>query len=114
MSFEILTCPVWPVLHGPHSGTITAPATPALPLWTWAATAFPLRPVKVSFQLIVRVEPLSVTVAVNAPLAPAGAFGFGTSAPGAERGLVRVGRARRAGKGDPDASASATQRLRRE
>ena len=70
-------------MHGPQSGTITAPATPALPLWIWAATALPLRPLKVSFQRIVRVEPLSVTVAVNTPLAPAGAFGFGTSPPGA-------------------------------
>ena len=43
--------------------------------------ALPLSLPKVSFHLIVRVEPLSVTVAVNAPLPPVAPFGFGTAAP---------------------------------
>ena len=81
-SFEIFTCPVWPDLQGPHNGTSTAPATPALPLCTCAPIAFPVSPEKVSFHLRRRADPFSVTVAANVPFAAAAPFGFGTSTPG--------------------------------
>ena len=58
---------------------MTGPATPALPVWMWAAAALPLRPWNASVQLIVALAPCSVTFAVNTPPAAAGAFGAGTS-----------------------------------
>src|SRR5262249_39234620 len=59
-----------------HSATRTLPATPFLPAWMWAASAAPLRCEYVS----VHESLLPVSVALNAPVAPAGApAGFGTS-----------------------------------
>jgi hypothetical protein len=46
-----------------------------------AAPAGPLSLAKVSFHAIEYAAPSFVTLAVNTPPAPAGAFGFGTSAP---------------------------------
>ena len=63
-------------LHGPQSGTMTGPDTPALPLWMCAANALPLRCENVSLN----VSFLPFSVPVNVPVAAAGTpFGFGTS-----------------------------------
>ena len=56
-----------PVLQGPQSGTSTAPGTPFLPAWMWAALAAPVKWLNVSVQLIDK----PVTVAVKWPDAPA-------------------------------------------
>jgi hypothetical protein len=67
-------------LHGAQSGTITGPATPRRPLWMCAATALPVRRLKVRRQAITPEEPDLVTVAVNVPRARRTLpFGFGHS-----------------------------------
>jgi len=40
--------PVAPLVHGPQSDTDTGPGCPGAPVWIWAATASPVRLLKVS------------------------------------------------------------------
>src|SRR5262245_413655 len=77
--------PRWPERHGPHNGTATGPALPALPRWTWAAMALPVRPWNVRRQASVPPDAFLVSPAANVPPAPAFTpAGLGTSLP-AER-----------------------------
>src|SRR5438094_9279109 len=71
VSTEALTVafPLWPLLHGAQSGTITGPATPRRPLWMCAAIAFPVSLLNVSRHDTNADDPDFVTVAVKVPRA---------------------------------------------
>src|ERR1051326_8282561 len=77
--FDTVAVPDLPDLQpGGQSGTMTLPDVPRLPMWMWAATAAPLRPLNVRFH----VSLLPTSLRVNVPVAPAGTpCGFGTSCP---------------------------------
>src|SRR2546430_1080073 len=77
----IFVVPVWPLWHGPQSGTITGPAVPGFPLWMWAASALPVRCAKVSFHFSTAPLLFSTYVPVNEPFAPGAGFALGTSTP---------------------------------